>query len=117
MLNLPDNESDIKRGMDRSRGAFGISLRLMSCVAVIGVQLSVVPSVESQGSAPRLQGQVPLADQLSGRARVGYRQHMALVGHNNILNRQQHGNLGWVDDCAYVAAYYGSIKITVEVPR
>jgi hypothetical protein len=56
----------------------------------------------------KLQGQVPLADQLSGRALKGYRNGIELVGHNNIFNRLQNGNLGWVDDCAYVSAYFGS---------
>jgi hypothetical protein len=51
---------------------------------------------------------VPLKDQLSGRALQGYKQHVRLVGHNNILNRLQNGNLGWLDHCAYVAAYYGA---------
>jgi hypothetical protein len=51
---------------------------------------------------------VPLKDQLSGRAAQGYHQHVQQVGHNNILNRLNNGNLGWVDDCAYVGAYYGT---------
>src|SRR5262249_38715272 len=57
---------------------------------------------------PRLTGQVPYEDQFSGRALRGYTRFTKLVGHNNILNRRQNGNLGWVDDCAYVSAYFGS---------
>lgn len=64
------------------------------------------PSAAQEGR--RLQGQVPLKDQLSGRALQGYKQHVQLVGRNNILNRLQNGNLGWLDDCAYVAAYFGT---------
>src|SRR5437773_886342 len=108
MRNLPSGKWDVERRTGMPGRAFRISLTLMSCLAVIGVLLSVVPLAESQGRAPRLQGQVPLADQLSGRALQGYQKNVRLVGHNDILNRLQNGNLGWVDDCAYVAAYYGA---------
>jgi len=57
---------------------------------------------------PLLQGEVPLADQQSGRSLAGYSWNVRLVGHNSILNRGLNGNLGWVDDCAYVSAYYGA---------
>src|SRR3989441_6652565 len=79
----------------------------MSSIAVLGLLLFAGPSAEAQEGAKRLQGQVPLKDQLSGRALRGYKQHVQLVGHNDIRNRLQNGNLGWVDDCAYVSAYYG----------
>jgi LVIVD repeat-containing protein len=79
----------------------------MSSIAVLGLLLFAGPSAEAREGAKRLQGQVPLKDQLSGRALRGYKQHVRLVGHNNIQNRLQNGNLGWLDDCAYVAAYYG----------
>ena len=59
------------------------------------------------GPEPLLQGEVPLADQQSGRSLRGYSRNVSLVGHNSILNRGLNGNLGWVDDCAYVSAYYG----------
>jgi hypothetical protein len=83
----------------------------MSSIAALGLLLFAGPSAEAQEGVKRLQGQVPLADQLSGRALQGYKQHVRLVGHNNILNRLQNGNLGWVDDCAYVSAYYGSAMV------
>ena len=85
--------------------------RLTNLIAAIaaGASLGVVSSPAlAKPSAARLQGQVPLADQLSGRALKGYQNGIDLVGHNNILNRLQNGNLGWVDECAYVAAYFGS---------
>ncbi len=88
---------------------FNMSARLMSALAVVGLLLFAGPSAEAKEGQKRLQGQVPLKDQLSGRAFKGYRKHVKLVGHNDILNRLQNGNLGWVDDCAYVAAYYGTI--------
>jgi hypothetical protein len=69
---------------------------------------SVAYSGEGSHDGPRLQGQVPLKDQLSGRALQGYQKHVRQVGHNDIANRLQNGNLGWVDDCAYVSAYFGN---------
>lgn len=49
-----------------------------------------------------LQGQVPLADQLSGAAAQGYRKGLRLVGQNTIMNRGANFSLAWLDDCAYV---------------
>lgn len=34
------------------------------------------------------------------------------MGHNDVLNRLQNGNLGWADDCAYVSAYFGAADPT-----
>ena len=101
-----------------TRRDFGISLKLVRH-AVIGAMVAIVPftalatdtvfgKAESIESAPRLTGQIPYADQISGRALMGYTNGTKLVGHNNIFNRRQNGNLGWVDDCAYVSAYFGS---------
>src|SRR5436190_20384773 len=89
------------------RAVFGVMLTVepMAAVAVTG---TVVEKADGIESAPRLTGQVPYADQISGRALQGYTQNTKLVGHNNIFNRRQNGNLGWVDDCAYVSAYFGS---------
>lgn len=55
----------------------------------------------------RLEGQVPLEDQESGRSLRPYIDNMRLVGQNDIENRGMNGNLGWIGDCAYVAAYFG----------
>lgn len=49
-----------------------------------------------------LQGQVPMADQLSGRSALGYRKGLRLVGQNTILDRGGNFSLAWIDDCAYV---------------
>jgi hypothetical protein len=57
--------------------------------------------------AAALQGQVPLADQQSGRSQQPYAWNMRLVGQQDIQNRGENGNLGWIGDCAYVAAYFG----------
>ncbi len=55
----------------------------------------------------RLQGQVPLADQENGRSLQPYMGNMRLVGQQDVENRGENGNLGWIGDCAYVAAYFG----------
>lgn len=49
-----------------------------------------------------LQGQVPRADQMSGRSAAGYRKGLRLVGQNTILDRGANFSLAWIDDCAYV---------------
>jgi hypothetical protein len=49
-----------------------------------------------------LQGQVPLADQLSGKSAAGYRKGLRLVGQNTIMNRGANFSLAWIGDCAYV---------------
>jgi hypothetical protein len=55
---------------------------------------------------------VPLADQLNGRGLMGYKKNVRVIGHNDVLNRLNNGNLGWLDDCAYVSAYYGANDVT-----
>jgi hypothetical protein len=65
------------------------------------------PASEAPAAAPAVQGQIPLADQLSGRSQQPYSWNMRLVGQQDIQNRGENGNLGWIGDCAYVAAYYG----------
>lgn len=77
------------------------------------LSLGVAPSLgRADEAGPRLQGQVPLKDQLNGRALQGYHKHVSVVGHDDIVNRLQNGNLGWVDDCAYVSAYFGAADPT-----
>ncbi len=49
-----------------------------------------------------LQGEVPKADQQSGRAALGYRKGLKLIGQNTILNRGSNFAMAWIDDCAYV---------------
>ena len=59
------------------------------------------------GGADRLQGQVPLEDQQSGRSQKAYASNVRLIGQQDVQNRGENGNLGWIGDCAYVAAYFG----------
>ncbi len=51
---------------------------------------------------PGLQGQIPLASQLSGDAADGYRKGLRLVGQNTILDRGANFSMAWLDDCAYI---------------
>ena len=91
------------------RFAIGISV-LSAAVMLSGCatppEAPAEPKIESL-EEPALQGQVPLADQVSGRSQKPYMKNMRLVGQQDIQNRGENGNLGWIGDCAYVGAYYG----------
>ena len=50
-----------------------------------------------------LQGQVPLADQLSGRSAEGYRCNLELIGQEKVGLRGQNFQLAWYRECAYVS--------------
>lgn len=69
-----------------------------------------MPEQRAQGGHDRLQGQVPIEHQESGRSLRPYKHNMRLVGKINPKNRGMNGNLAWIEDCAYVAAYYGTDK-------
>lgn len=51
-----------------------------------------------------LQGQIPVAEQRSGRAQEGYWQGLRLVGQADILARGANFQLAWLGDCAYVSS-------------
>ena len=61
-------------------------------------------ATSSTGDLPEtgLQGEVPLADQRSGRSVEGYRKGMRLVGHNTIRDRGGNLQLATYGHCAYV---------------
>lgn len=61
-----------------------------------------------QETTDRLQGQVPIEDQESGRSQEPYAENVELVGENDVENRGMNGNLGWIGDTAYVSAYFGA---------
>lgn len=65
---------------------------------------SVAPDDCAPGALPEtgLQGQVPLADQLSGRSKQGYRCNVELVGQNDIRGRGVNFQMAAYRDCAYV---------------
>jgi hypothetical protein len=48
-------------------------------------------------------GDVPLADQLSGRADEGYNCGLTLIGYNPLGGRGNNANMTWAGDCAYVS--------------
>ncbi|MCU1484787.1 MAG: repeat family protein, partial [Actinomycetia bacterium] len=54
-----------------------------------------------------IQGDVPKADQSSGRAEQGYNCGLALVGHTTLgaggRRPDSNGNMAWAGHCAYVA--------------
>ena len=52
---------------------------------------------------PGLQGQVPLAEQLSGASAAGYRCNLELIGQEKVGLRGQNFQLAWYRDCAYVS--------------
>jgi hypothetical protein len=62
-----------------------------------------------------IQGDVPLADQQSGRAEQGYNCGLALVGYNN-LGGQGAGDLAWSDYCGYVKSPGGIKVVDVSNP-
>ncbi len=58
-----------------------------------------------------LQGEVPLADQLSGRATEGYNCGVSLVGHVGFDQGDYGANMAWVDHCAYVATAGSGVAV------
>src|SRR5690606_13683164 len=48
-------------------------------------------------------GDVPLVDQLSGRADEGYSCGLSVVGYNPLGGRGGNANMAWAGDCAYIA--------------
>jgi hypothetical protein len=92
------------------RQAFGVGLVFVAVMTFGCAQEQQAPQEPAAADSllePALQGQVPLADQQSGRSQKPYMWNMRLVGQQDIQNRGENGNLGWIGDCAYVAAYYG----------
>jgi hypothetical protein len=83
-------------------------------VGALVLGLLVVPVTNSDAAAPKcgqldlpetgLQGDVPRADQVSGRAMQGYNCGVALVGHTDLGGTGGHANMAWAGDCAYVAS-------------
>jgi len=65
-----------------------------------------------------LQGEVPLADQLSGRAFQGYNCGVDVVGHDALGGSGGNANMAWVGNCAYVASTgLGVAVVDVSNPR
>jgi hypothetical protein len=103
-------------------------IRGLVVVAALVLGLLVVPVSDSNAAAPKcgrfdlpetgLQGDVPRADQLSGRAMQGYNCGVALVGHSDLGGSGGHANMAWAGDCAYVASSGQGISVVdVSDPR
>jgi hypothetical protein len=58
-----------------------------------------------------IQGDVPRADQQSGRALQGYNCGVALIGHTDLGARGGNANMAWAGDCAYVAGSGAGIAV------
>lgn len=50
-----------------------------------------------------LGGDVPLTDQITGRAQEGYSCGLSLVGYSSLGARGDNANMAWAGDCAYIA--------------
>src|SRR4051812_35022831 len=78
-----------------------------------------MPSAPPIGAAPScgrldlpetgLQGEVPLRDQVSGRAGRGYNCGLALVGHVPLSGAS--ANMAWAGHCAYIASTGSGINV------
>jgi hypothetical protein len=89
---------------------YAIGVGVLAAMVIAGgcaQQEQAPPPAAESVLEPGLQGQVPKADQDSGRSTRPYMWNMRLVGQQDIQNRGENGNLGWIGDCAYVAAYFG----------
>ena len=62
-----------------------------------------------------IQGDVPVADQQSGRALKGYNCGLAVVGRND-LGREGGGDLAWSGQCAYVRSGAGIKVVDMSTP-
>ncbi len=75
------------------------------------------PALCGPNDAPEtgFQGDVPLADQQSGRAEQGYNCGLAVVAHND-LGGEGGGDLAWSRECAYVEGGGGILVINMSDP-
>jgi hypothetical protein len=92
------------------RGSTRRVVAVMGLVAGLLGGFGVSPPAEAAPGCGRLDrpetgvaGDVPLADQLSGRADLGYSCGLALVGYSSLGGRGGNANMAWAGDCAYVS--------------
>jgi len=90
-----------------------------------GLSFGVGPSPEADAAAgcgpldrpeTGIPGDVPLADQISGRADEGYSCGLSLVGHSSLGGRGGNANMAWAGHCAYVSGD-GIAVIDVSDPQ
>ncbi|HVV37259.1 MAG TPA: hypothetical protein VHC63_11695 [Acidimicrobiales bacterium] len=95
--------------------------RVTLIVAVVGASL-LAPANYAGAATPRatncgrndrpetgVQGEVPLRDQLDGRALQGYNCGLALVGH--VALKGASANMAWAGHCAYVATVGEGVNV------
>jgi hypothetical protein len=103
--------------------------RILIVLLVMAASVGAVgPTVRAEGSESAatavcgerdrpetgLQGDVPLGDQLSGRAFRGYNCGLALVGYNSLGRRGGNANMAWAGRCAFVAGVNGVAVVDVS---
>jgi hypothetical protein len=100
---------------------------LLAMAVVLGAEVPTVRAQEPATGATAvcgardlpetgLQGDIPLADQLSGRAFDGYNCGLALVGYNSLGQRGGNANMAWAGRCAFVAGVNGVAVVDVSDP-
>jgi hypothetical protein len=91
--------------------------RVLLVLAVLGLLGLPGPVAHASGCGrldrpeTGIQGDVPRADQLSGRAMQGYNCGIALVGHTSLGDRGGNANMAWAGTCAYVAGAGNGIAV------
>jgi hypothetical protein len=92
-----------------------VALALLFVAGVVAGPSAPSTAASASGCGPLdlpetgLQGEVPLRDQLSGRAAHGYNCGLALVGHVALSGAA--ANLAWAGHCAYVASTGSGINV------
>jgi hypothetical protein len=93
--------------MGRRARAIGTAVSVIAGLAVgIGVSAEVeASSLCGPNDRPEtgVAGEVPLADQISGRADEGYSCGLSLIGYTSLGGRGGNANMAWAGHCAYVA--------------
>lgn len=93
-------------GQRRTRVAIAVVAGLLAAVVVPG---ALRPAEAAPGCGAKdlpetgIPGDVPLVDQLSGRADQGYNCGVAVVGYSSLGARGGNANMAWSGDCAYIA--------------
>jgi hypothetical protein len=99
-----------------------LAIVLAGFLAAVGLW-PVLPAAQAApgcGSADKpergIPGEVPLADQRSGRADQGYNCGVSLVGYNSLGARGGNANMAWSQQCAYIAGDRGVAVVDVRDP-